>query len=253
MPKKKKAAGEKPPPEPDPPAVVRTSEDVDFEASDGEVGSTSPPPPPTSAMHRRRFALTRSCLLGRHLRPSSDEILQPEDSLEALIPGALAILLWEEETKASVRAIRENGPQTPLSVGSAAVALTISRQEAAAHEAAMVSEIGPVLPTSTTTPEDNSSPSSISATDVSVPASPSIAVDSVVSTDSTSTTRAAVQRAGVGQPLVAPQTPLPSVTNPDNPTDEFAAAVSNPDKPIVKFASHSPLTRRRSSCCRHCR
>ena len=170
-----------------------------------------PPPPPTSAMHRRRFALTRSRLLDRHLRPSSDETPQPEHSFESLTPGALAILLWEEETKANVRAIRENRPQTPLSAG--AVALTTSRKKAAAvHEAAMVSEIVPVLPTSTATPEDNSLPSSISATDVSVPTSSSIAVDSVWSTDFASTTRAAVQRAGVGKPLVAPQSLLPSAT-----------------------------------------
>ena len=111
----------------------------------------------------------------------SEEATQPNDDFESLTPGALALPLSEEETKANMRAIRENRPQAPLSIASAAVALTISKQEpAAVHEAAMVSEVGPVLPTPTTA-EDMSMSSSTTAADVSVTAWSSLD-DNTVST-----------------------------------------------------------------------
>ena len=73
-----------------------------------------------------------------------------DDPLGALAPDELAVLLWEE-TKASIRAIRENRTPAPLSAGSAEVTVSISRHQAApVHEAAMVSELGPVLPVTTT-------------------------------------------------------------------------------------------------------
>ena len=68
-----------------------------------------------------------------------------DDPLGALAPDELAVLLWEE-TKASIRAIRENRTPAPLSAGSAEVTVSIScRQAAQVHEAAMVSKLGPVI------------------------------------------------------------------------------------------------------------
>ena len=75
----------------------------------------------------------------------------------------------------------------------------------------MVSEIGPVLPTPTTS-EDISMSSSTSPADVSVPASSSLAVDNTVSTATETATCAAVQSVRGVQPSSAPQTLLPSAT-----------------------------------------
>ena len=180
MPKKKKAAGG-PPPEPASP-INQPTEEVDFEpptspsTSDGEGRSTS-----QHANSNNKRDASPSLRADRESPPrsssssssSSEEATQPDNYFGPLTPGALALLLWEEETKANIRAIRENRPQVPLSAASAAVALSISRHEAAAvHEAAMVSEIGPVLPTPTTS-EDISMSSSTPPADVSVPASSS--------------------------------------------------------------------------------
>ena len=201
MAKKKTVAG-KAPADPDSPSTQPVEPEVDYgtphTAEEEDMKTTT-----STTNNAREAALSlradqESSPRSSFSSSSSSEETSPHqgDSLPAMTPGELAFLLWTEETKANIRAIRQKRPPAPSSVDSAEVALTISRHDAAlVHEATMVSEVGPVLPTPASA-VDTSRSSSISATDVTGPVSLPLAVDQTVSTDSVTVARAAVQSAG---------------------------------------------------------
>ena len=201
---KKKKGTVKPPVERDQTAFPLREEEVDF----GNPHTTDVErEEPTTAEDFQDLSSLREAQPSfpgspSHASSSSEEL----DPLHELSPQELALLLWKEGTQACIRALQQNKTPAPLSAGSAQMAVAIG------HEAARVSEVGPVLP-STTTAADNSLSSSTTTADRSVPAPSPSTTDNIVSTTPAPVDRSVVQKAGVQPSSATPANPpLPSAT-----------------------------------------
>lgn len=150
-----------------------------------------------------------------HSSSSSEE----RDPLEELSPQELALLLWKEETQAYIRALQQHKSPAPLSAGSTQMAVTIG------HEAATVSEVGPVSP-SPTTAVDNSLSSSTTTADSLVPAPSPSTTDNIVSTTPAPVDRSVVQKTGL-QPSSATPANSPQLSA-NQTTPSLGSPVTRP-------------------------